>query len=87
MNGDTAFHVALTYANLGATKLLLGSGGEVLGSGHQGLTVLMKPLLSEDAAIIHYSHRGEDDRKKADEKVRIFLFRICTGRCVAGWSR
>jgi hypothetical protein len=38
-------------------KLLLKSEGEVLGSGHQGLTVLMKPLLSEDAAIIHYSHR------------------------------
>jgi ankyrin repeat protein len=40
MNGDTAFHVALTYANLGAMKLLLESGGEVLDNGHQGLTVV-----------------------------------------------
>jgi hypothetical protein len=66
----------MTDANLGAVKLLLGSGAEVLDNGHQGLTVLMKPLLSEEAAIIHYSHRGEDDRKKADEKVRLCLVSV-----------
>jgi ankyrin repeat protein len=43
VDGDTALHVAMTYANLAAVKLLLESGAEVLGSGHQGYTALMKP--------------------------------------------
>jgi hypothetical protein len=46
-NGDTALHVAMVASNLPAVRLLLEKGAGARGSRYEGMTVLMRPFLSE----------------------------------------
>jgi hypothetical protein len=47
-NGDTAIHMAMMTLNTEAVDLLLCKGADVMCSGWQGTTVLMKALLDTD---------------------------------------
>jgi ankyrin repeat protein len=47
-NGDIALHLAVLANNLSLVELLLEKGAEVMGSGLEGTTVLMKPFLNPD---------------------------------------
>jgi ankyrin repeat protein len=86
-NGDTALHMAMADSNSGAVKLLLKNGAEVLGSGYEGSTVLMKPFL--DAEVISRVYEGlemsrddmdEDDSSGADRSTCTCLCRILDGK-------
>lgn len=57
-NGDSALHLAMAHVNLDAVKLLLENGAEVLGSGYEGTTVLMKPFL--DVGVVSSVYKGLD---------------------------
>jgi hypothetical protein len=46
-HGGTALHVAMMGSNLRAVKLLLEKGAGTRGSGYEGMTVLMRPFLSD----------------------------------------
>jgi hypothetical protein len=53
INGDTALHMAmLSWSGPEAVKLLLEKGADVFGVGYGGTTVLMKPFLHVDEAVI-----------------------------------
>jgi ankyrin repeat protein len=53
-NGDTALHFAMVSRNLPTVKLLLENGAEVLGSGYEGTTALMKALLDPEIILSKY---------------------------------
>jgi serine/threonine-protein phosphatase 6 regulatory ankyrin repeat subunit B len=64
-NGDTALHIAMMDLNSDAVKLLLENGAEVLGSGYEGTTVLMKPFVKAHGSLIEICIR---EKKKAFDK-------------------
>jgi hypothetical protein len=47
-NGDTALHMVMIRQDYDAATLLLQNGAEVMGSGFEDTTVLMKPFLEEE---------------------------------------
>jgi ankyrin repeat protein len=53
-NGDTVLHMAMMALNVNAVDLLLCQGADMMGSGWQGTTVLMKALLDteHDASVV-----------------------------------
>jgi ankyrin repeat protein len=53
-NGDTALHFAMAGSYHSVVELLLKNGAEVLGSGYEGTTVLMKPSLTKDFVTSTY---------------------------------
>jgi hypothetical protein len=62
--------MAMMDFNSDAVKLLLEKGAEVLGSGYEGTTVLMKPFLDNDTASRIYAGmevENEDFAEKTDE--------------------
>jgi ankyrin repeat protein len=61
-NGDTALHIAMMHLNSCAVRLLLENGAEVLGSGYEGTTVLMKPFVKAHGSLIEISIRAIDKR-------------------------
>jgi ankyrin repeat protein len=70
-NEDTALHIAMMGCYLPTVKLLLENGAEVLGSGHDHTTTLMKPFLkdvlfSDDAYLEIVVHRGERNTQNLD---------------------
>jgi serine/threonine-protein phosphatase 6 regulatory ankyrin repeat subunit B len=71
VNRDTALHMAMVGSSPPNVKLLLEKGAEVLSSGYQDTTVLMKPFLSgvtRNSTYQHisgYIHGKPDDQKDA----------------------
>jgi ankyrin repeat protein len=90
-NGDTALHMAMADSNSGAVELLLENGAEVLGSGYEGSTVLMKPFLGAEVISRVYEglvmsrdevegdDGGEDGRSEADRSTCTCLCLILDG--------
>jgi hypothetical protein len=91
-NGDTALHMAMIEVFIPTLKLLLKNGAEVLGSGYEGTTVLMKPFL--DAEVVSRVYEGlemsrdeaeaegdggEDDGSEADRSTSTCLRLILDG--------
>jgi hypothetical protein len=55
INGDTALHIAMVARNVRAVKLLLNAGSNVICSGCEGTTALMKPFVDEDVVSSAYA--------------------------------
>jgi hypothetical protein len=82
-NGDTALHMAMMQAHPAPVKLLLKNGADVLGSGYEGSTVLMKPFFDRDTISRAYAGMdvvrndpetdSADDRKEDDERIQSCL--------------
>jgi ankyrin repeat protein len=70
-NGDTALHFAMVGGTLRSVRLLLKNGADVLASGYEGTTVLMKPFLERKIVSSAYKslefflHLGADYSKDA----------------------
>jgi ankyrin repeat protein len=56
ITGDTALHIAMVARNIRAVKLLLKAGSDVICSGYEGTTALMKPFVDED--VVSSAHAG-----------------------------
>jgi ankyrin repeat protein len=61
VKGDTALHMAmLSSSGPEAVKLLLEKGADVFSVGYGGMTVLMKPFLTDDVDVIEREYADLD---------------------------